>query len=318
MKPPLTGPLERRELRWLVLYGVALSVCAGCGGADPNSGSDLALRVAGAQLVRETFPPAGDGPDVTFVDWRRNSVKAGEAGVPISGRVSEDGFSIRLGLADDRGYWTLPVGVEDPAVADELTWSAGLDFAETLGSSTEVLLLQAVDSAGVGGPQRSVDIDVEADVPSAALAVRLEWDAQADVDLLVTDPNGVTISSKNINSYDPPAPGEPLDPPNAYREGGVLDVDSNANCVIDGLRQETVSWTAPPDGTYLVAVDLASPCATDRTSFWVSTWEGGEEQQRTGGSLFPIDSRETAAGGSTALRVMEFRVRGGVLSADTP
>jgi uncharacterized protein YfaP (DUF2135 family) len=67
----------------------------------------------------------------------------------------------------------------------------------------------------------------------------------ADLDLHVVDPAGVEIWAKHISD-----------------SGGVLDFDSNSNCVIDGRRQEDVVWMAPPPpGHYLVRVDTYSLCS---------------------------------------------------------
>jgi hypothetical protein len=42
---------------------------------------------------------------------------------------------------------------------------------------------------------------------------------------------------------------------------GYIDDDSNANCIIDGLRREDAIWpSAPPSGQYMVRVDAASLC----------------------------------------------------------
>jgi hypothetical protein len=88
----------------------------------------------------------------------------------------------------------------------------------------------------------------------------LQWDSNADLDLHVVDPNGVEIWSRNINSYEAPPPGVAEDP-EGWRRGGILDFDSNANCVIDGRRRENVVWVqAPPAGVYVVRVEAASLC----------------------------------------------------------
>ena len=81
------------------------------------------------------------------------------------------------------------------------------------------------------------------------LLVSLRWDTEADLDLHVVIPNG-TVRSDDDRIWSKPRrpPGQMVDA-GAYKSGGILDFDSNANCVIDGRRQENVSWTvAPPSG----------------------------------------------------------------------
>ena len=132
--------------------------------------------------------------------------------------------------------------------------------------------------------------------------ISLEWDTQADLDLLVTDPLGVQIGPKNLNSYEPPPPGEPPDPPDAWREGGILGLDSNSGCVLDGVRRENAVWVQPPPpGRYVVQVAMTQPCGQVRASFRVVARTPDGEIARAEGVLYEIDAR--IPGG---LRALEF------------
>jgi len=82
--------------------------------------------------------------------------------------------------------------------------------------------------------------------PAGALVVSLEWDTEADLDLHVVTPDGVEIWAGNINSYQAPPPGTPVDPA-AWQAGGILDLDSNAGCVIDGRQ---IWWDVRPHILY--------------------------------------------------------------------
>ena len=58
-------------------------------------------------------------------------------------------------------------------------------------------------------------------------------------------------------SSEPPPPYEG-DGGGSY---GYIDYDSNANCIIDGLRREDAIWPhPPPPGQYTVRVDAPSLC----------------------------------------------------------
>ena len=49
-------------------------------------------------------------------------------------------------------------------------------------------------------------------------------------------------------------------------EGAFLDLDSNPACDIDGINNENITYTsAPPNGTYYVAVDLYEKCGMSTT-----------------------------------------------------
>ncbi|NDV96525.1 hypothetical protein D0T84_16615 [Dysgonomonas sp. 521] len=47
---------------------------------------------------------------------------------------------------------------------------------------------------------------------------------------------------------------------------GELDIDSNAGCTIDGIRNENIFYVKPEPGTYTVKIDLYSKCTTERNS----------------------------------------------------
>ena len=81
-----------------------------------------------------------------------------------------------------------------------------------------------------------------------------------------TDPTmPIEIYYKNRVGLPPPVPGTtPLtgdDLTAAVAAAGSLDFDSNAGCVIDGRRHESIIFTQqPPPGDYTVRVDASSLC----------------------------------------------------------
>ena len=103
--------------------------------------------------------------------------------------------------------------------------------------------------------------------PAAVLS--LAWDAPVNLDLIVETPAGAFV-------------GLPVTASAADHDGGigedaagdgVLDHDSNANCIIDGIDQEDIVWkSTPATGTYQVWVDLVSACQKPSVSFTVSLW----------------------------------------------
>jgi hypothetical protein len=81
--------------------------------------------------------------------------------------------------------------------------------------------------------------------------VALAWKSQADLDLIVTEPSGVSISMYNNNVRKSPS-------------GGSLDIDANActkmsGCPVRAEPIENISWNQkPPSGQYQVSVALFS------------------------------------------------------------
>lgn len=285
---------------------------AGCAGADPSKGAEQLLRVPSGQLTRQRLPADQGGPRVTFVDQRAPTVIVGMAEHRLAGRAAQGAFAVNLALASSPDfYWTLPVGSPDPNVPGELAWDASLDFARSNSPGPATILVQAVDGAQRAGATTEVPLILVTEQTAGELVVSLRWDTQADVDLHVRDPSGIDIGPENINSYRAPLPGDPPDPPDAWKTGGIYAFDSNAMCVLDGLRQETVSWQqAPPTGDYTVLVDLAYSCGQPAASYEVVVTLYGVEQQRAVGVLYAVDGRAspTSPKSSTGLMAVSFHV----------
>jgi hypothetical protein len=291
-----------------LLLGLVLFSCADQESAD--RGYDLAIRVQGAQLMRTAFPTDRGGPSITIVDLRDTRVGAGEAENPIFGRASMGTFAINVGFEGDAAYWSVPVGLPDEVNIGELQFRAVIDYARRLPPGPFQLLFQAVDGSGKPGAVRKAQLEIADPGPNAVLRFRLEWDAQVDADLVVQDPNGITIDAKNIASTTPPPPGAPSGPEDAYRNGGILDFDSNANCISDGLRRENIYWPRePPKGTYRVYATLSSTCGLTHTAFRMTVSYRGQSLTYTD-VLYASDGRSQplAPPLSPGLLVTEFNV----------
>lgn len=104
---------------------------------------------------------------------------------------------------------------------------------------------------------------------SDKLQVSLNWFDPVDMDLHVETPSGEDIYYGNP----------------AGREGGALDLDSNAGCRLDFVNNENITWLDrdPQCGTYIIRADLWSSCAlpgpfpyviTINTGGRIRTYEG--------------------------------------------
>ena len=82
--------------------------------------------------------------------------------------------------------------------------------------------------------------------------------------------------------------------------GGELDLDSNAGCRADGVRNENITWPVgrAPRGRYTVRVDYWSNCSATRTNYTVLVNNGGSVQVVTG-SFTGNGDRGGAGSGST-------------------
>lgn len=246
--------------RLLALAGV-LFVFAGCGGASNDPGLLAWMRVAGGTFVEGPMPKADGGPAVVALDLSSNTAHAGQIDKPLKGALDPAATAAAIGLRGDRGYWIVTAGLPDVQAPGYPTFTAALSFSPDLRSGTYDLVVRAADARGRLGAAETRELTITGTAhPDGALVISLGWDVEADLDLHVVDPDGVEIWKRNINSQVAPPPGSPVDP-EAWKEGGLLDFDSNAACVIDGRRRENVVWKSdPPKGHYLVRVDTASLC----------------------------------------------------------
>lgn len=255
---------------------------AGCGGASADPGLDAYLRLSGAQFVPGAIdslsatPDAGvaDGgtpaPVVSGINIRTNTVAPGVQNLPLSGDV-ENGTSVLVGLAGDSGHWIVPAPTVDFLLVNNYVFETRLSLSPSTPPGPQALLFRGVSADGTVGPALQVDVNVTSALPAGALVIGLTWDTNADLDLHVLAPNPndpttpIEIWSKAPVGLPPHVPGQPpltgADLAAAQAAAGKLDFDSNANCVIDGRRQENVVFTqGPPPGTYVVRVDTFSLC----------------------------------------------------------
>ncbi len=146
------------------------------------------------------------------------------------------------------GYFEVPLQV--PANSAELL----ITFPQALASNEFDLHFSVADPAGlVGMPaERSYDPIV---VGTGDVQVTVAWDTEADVDLHLIDPGGSEIYWDNRQSP----------------SGGQLDLNSNAACASDNVRNENITWSVgtAPQGTYTVRVDYWSSCDAPETSYTV-------------------------------------------------
>jgi hypothetical protein len=288
-----------------------LAACTGGASTDPGLGSKI--RISGAQYIEGAMPAPTTAVAVTGIDSLDNTIFAGQINKSISGRIAAGGQAVAIGFSDDPGFWIVPAGAADLNMPDQLTWSAKATFAGDLEPGAHDVLVEAVDDRGELGPPSTLTLTVQSrqlDLTGTKLAVSLTWDTEADLDLHLVMPDGVIVWSGNLNSYVPPAPGDPVDP-DAAAAGGILDVDSNAQCLIDGRREENIAWRGamamPPTGEYAVLVDTFSLCAATTAHWKVDVFRDGSEPSiaHAEGTVTDADTRGAHEAGS-GIRALTF------------
>jgi len=240
-------------------------------------------------------------------------VARGAAAASLSGSLTPDGVTVLLGLRGDSGHWILAVSGGDPfqGIPSSFTGSASFAAAAPLGPQT--VLARGVAADGTLGPvvQAALTI-IDAPAVTGALVISLEWDTEADLDLRVTAPDTrgmpVEIWTKRRLSIAKTPPGEPKPDATEIAAAGELDFDSNAQCALDGRRQENVVWKQmPPAGTYTVRVDAASLCGEAAARWRASAYLNGSVIQQAQGEMTDWDTRGDHGAGA-GLQVLTFNL----------
>jgi len=290
------------------LRGCAIVVLlAACDGASSDPGLGAWLRVEDAQFVPGALPAAAGGPAVIDAYLPRVAVQVGEVGLRLQGTLDVGGNGVAIGLDGDLGHWIAPSGAPDVFDPTHPTFDVDVDWARLLPSGAHVVRVAALDADGRAGEPFAIEVAADdAEVPAGELVLTLRWDSTADLDLRVITPDGVEVWARNINSYEPPPPGQPPDPPDAWMTGGILDFDSNAQCRFDGRMRENVVWTMPaPAGAYAVRVDAFSLCGAPAAPWVVEARVAGEVVATASGLATAADAAlpHDAGAGVRALEV---------------
>ena len=262
-----------RTTRSVVLAPIALVALAisSCGGDSTVAPAPVDIRdyitaLATSGGIDAVFhsglpPAAGSGPTVV-VDGASAMITGGSSIRGVSSATAFTRIIVAINSVD--GYWeiTLPVAV----TVEELV----LTLAQSLPANA-FTLRYGVGVTGGFGAFDSEPITVVV-VGTGVLQVSVTWDSNADVDLYVVEPGatGEEIFYGNSTSA----------------AGGQLDLDSNAACAGDNIRNENITWAnSAPTGTYTIRVNLWAECATTTTNYVVTLRRQNQPPQTFQGVL---------------------------------
>jgi hypothetical protein len=284
------------------LVAAGLLCCGPSVSDDP--GTNAYLRVPGAAFVRGSMPAATAGaPAVASIDLVNAIIHPDMVGYPIAGALAPGATAAAVGLRGDVGYWIVPAGLPNVATPTDPSYAATATFAAGIVPGSYTLVVQAADGQGRFGAPRAQNLTAQASpsTPTGDLVITLTWDTESDMDVHVVDPSGVEIFHGAMS--DQPPPFAPQPEAGSY---GHLDWDSNANCVIDGKRQESVIWpNAPPAGSYTVRVDAASLCGQPIAHWTVEATLDGKSVGKAQGIAVDASTRgpHDQGAGVTALEL---------------
>ena len=231
---------------------------------------------------------SGGAPVSELPRWVTSVSAGGRDGTWGTGAVPVNGGGPRVEVTANRvvvNGGTSDVIVEASGPLDSLVFAetgAGRGYYEVpaAGDATtlRLTLAQEIPAASIDlsfagrygdavGPAVSHKFDV-VKVGTGDVQVTLSWDRDSDVDLHVVDPGGEEIYYGH----------------QASASGGELDLDSNAACRTDGVRNENVTWPAgaAPRGVYTVRVNYWDSCGAQATNYTVRVNNGGDSRTFTG------------------------------------
>lgn len=192
---------------------------------DLVSGVNVGPAVAGIRAGQA--PPAAGGPALT-VSGNPTIINGGTLAAEVRASAPFQTLYVTVGsktvglLSDSSGGVDGYDEVRLPAVQNDA--NVLLEFAQSIPNPELELLFAVADPSGRVGPFARLPARVTS-VGTGDVQVTLSWNADSDVDLHVVDPSGEEIYWSNRRSA----------------SGGQLDLDSNAACAIDGVRNENIT-----------------------------------------------------------------------------
>lgn len=261
--------MSRRLAALLVFSLLLLLASTGCdsmeGPLAPSSETvSLESIIASASahavpgVVKTGSAPSSNGGPTILVSGNHNVVNGGTMVATIDAASSFKTIYVLVGAKSLGLTLEAPGGIDGYYEIQLPTAEAGapvlMTFPQTIPLDQFDLLFAVADSSGAVGPFTRLSTTVT-EVGTGDVQVTLSWDVNSDVDLHVVEPGGDELYYGDESSA----------------SGGKLDLDSNAACSIDGVRNENVTWPVgqAPRGTYTVRVDYWDSCGVAQTNFTV-------------------------------------------------
>lgn len=217
-------------------------------------------------VLRSGDIPASQGSNIPVINSvQHNTSFIPGGGVPMQILATTQSGSITkvyVGLEGFAGYYEVSIAQAsvfvNPIVAqsvthDELTFN--LSVGDNNGNVSELYTF-TVNRIDVG---------------TGRLQVSLTFDQNTDLDLYLVEPDGETIYYGNSSSSN----------------GGILDLDSNPACYIDGVNNENITYDDQAEietGTYTVRVNNYSDCVNQQVNFSVVARYNGQLIATSGNS----------------------------------
>jgi len=271
---------------WLAL----LALGAGCVKSSTSPSSTLVTgylagvqTLAGSQTASKESgaPPAATGGPAASVSTISSAINGGSNLVTLHSTSAfsqvivsaANGSATAPAMADTWGAPQAATGTPASGYYRLVLPSAGTDqtivvsFGQTIPFPEFDLQFQLVAPGGSVGSPAAVHTSL-LDAGIGQVQVTASWDLLTDVDLHIIEPNQNEVFWFAATSA----------------TGGVLDLDSNQACHLDGKNTENIRWTTnAPAGPYIVRLDYFDRCnQTANTNYVVTVHNGSSTTVFTG------------------------------------
>jgi hypothetical protein len=223
----------------------------------PRSEVDESATVVNGGSVQEAITSTDP-----FIKLRIGMEPLGSSGQSASPDGATAATTATASGVPSKGYHEITLKDESTEITVVVT------ITQDLPGQQFVFYFAAVDGSGKQGKLATQTVEA-IQVGTGDVQVSISWDADSDVDLHVEDPDGDEVYWRN----------EVID------SGGELDLDSNADCVLDHKRNENVTWSTAPAGTYIVRVDYYRSCDVEETNYVVTVRVNGQPTKTYTGTL---------------------------------
>lgn len=263
--PTGSGRLRRAVVLGAVAGFLALAGACSDSSTDPEPASEVeqvieGVSASGASVSAQVGSPEED-PAAPSASVSGGTTAMIPGGGGVYSVTADDDFSTVYVSVDGReGHYELDFG----SLREEV--ELALSYADLLEDPSYSLSF-AVGTGSGAGPADAEDVEVVS-VGTGDVQVSVAWDAPSDVDLHVVEPSGEEIYYGNRDSD----------------SGGELDLDSNAACGGQDVRNENITWPddAAPQGEYEVRVNYWADCGVESTDWVVTVRVGGQSQSFQG------------------------------------
>jgi hypothetical protein len=213
---------------------------------------------------------------------------------PISVITQSGAKKVIVGVEGVKGYYSVPV--LNPS---NTTILLILLFSQELEQDSFVIVVAISDSQELVSIHKTIHV-TKIEAGTGQLQVSCSWDQRNDVDLHLVEPNGEEVYYATDISAN----------------GGVLDVDSNPNCSIDGINNENITYDDDAiieSGKYTVRVDFFANCyVSSNTNFIVSARYNGNLVTATSGSNpyvgYFVPGEADRGGSGDGRQIMTFNI----------